>query len=70
MKKTKKRIPLALILLLVIVLLGIVIFLVVRYRPGKEHLSLNTFFGVDGEEDGAVIANGNLISTDDKAPAA
>ncbi|EEP27987.1 glycosyl hydrolase family 18 protein [Shuttleworthella satelles] len=70
MKKKKKRIPLALILLLVIVLLGIVIFLVVRYRPGKEHLSLNTFFGVDGEEDGAVIANGNLISTDDKAPAA
>lgn len=70
MKKTKKRMPLALILLLVIVLIGMVAFLTIRYRPGREHMSLNTFYGIDREEDGAVIANGNLISADDKAAVA
>lgn len=68
--KKKKRMPLALILFVLIAVVGVAAGLTLRYRPGTEHMSLNSFFGIDKEDDGAVIANGTLVSQEDKIAAA
>ena len=61
----KRLIPVAVAIVLIVVVLGITALSRVldKYSYSKERADLNSYFGVSGEEDTAIILNDDLIET-------
>ena len=61
----KRLIPVAIAIVLIVVVLGIAALSRVldKYSYSKERADLNSYFGVSGEEDTAIILNDELIET-------
>lgn len=61
----KRLIPVAVAIVLIVVVLGITALSRVldKYSYSKERADLNSYFGVSGEEDTAIILNDELIET-------